>query len=67
MEKEDALLSQSKPKSKQYVDKLSVKVFQKLVSNGRANLFPKIRDRITKHFAFYRCIIVDTCDLNAGR
>ena len=27
----------------------------------------KMRDRITKQFAFYRCIIVNTCDLNAGR
>ena len=41
--------------------------FQKLVSNARANLFPKLGNKITKYFAFYRCITVDTCDLNAGR
>ena len=35
---EDALLSQSKCKSTQYGDKLAFKVFQKLVSNARANL-----------------------------
>ena len=64
---EDALLPQSKCKSTQYGDKLAFKIFQKLVSNARANLFPKIRDRITKLFAFYRCVIVDICDLNAGR
>ena len=28
--------------------------------------FLRIRIRITKHFAFYRCIIVGTCDLNTG-
>ena len=51
----------------QYGEKLAVKIFQKLVRNARANIFSKIRDRISKQFAFYRCIIVDTCDLNAGR
>ena len=54
-------------KSIQYGEKLAVKIFQKLVRNARANIFSKIRDRISKQFAFYRCIIVDTCDLNAGR
>ena len=54
-------------KSIQYGEKLAVKIFQKLVRNARADIFPKMRDRISKQFAFYRCIIVDTCDLNAGR
>ena len=54
-------------KSIQYGEKLAVKIFQKLVRNARANIFSKMRDRISKQFAFYRCIIVDTCDLNAGR
>ena len=54
-------------KSIQYGEKLAVKIFQKLVRNARANIFPKMRDRISKQFSFYRCIIVDTCDLNAGR
>ena len=40
---------------------------QKLVSNARANLFPKIRERITKYVAFYRCTIAESFDLNAGR
>ena len=57
----------SESKSAQYGDRLAGKIFQKLVSNEQANLFPKIRDRIIKQFAFYRCIIVDTYDLNAGR
>ena len=54
-------------KSIQYGEKLAVKIFQKFVRNARANIFSKMRDRISKQFAFYRCIIVDTCDLNAGR
>lgn len=66
MEEEDALLSQSTSTSVQYGGNLTVKVFQKLMSNARDNLFPKICDRITKHFTFYRFIIVDTSDLNAG-
>ena len=67
VEEGDALLSQSKFKSTQYGDNLVFKIFQKLVSNERANLFPKIRDRITKQFAFYCCIIVNTCDITARR
>ena len=56
----DALLSQSKP-NMQYGDMLAVKVFRNcMVSNTSASLFLKIRDRIIKQFAFYRCIIVDT-------
>ena len=34
------------------------------MSNARANLFPKISDRIAEHFAFYRCIISETCNCN---
>ena len=37
-------------KSMQYGEKLAVKIFQKLVRNARANIFPKMRDRITVCF-----------------
>ena len=69
MEEEDPLLAQCKPKSAQYGDKLVVSenCFQKLVSNARAYFFSEMRDRITKQLAFYRRIIVDSCDLNASK
>ena len=44
-----------------------LKIFQKLVSNKRADLFPKVCNRVTKQFSSYRCIIVGSRDLNAGR
>ena len=43
-------------KSIQYGEKLAVKIFQKLVRNVRANIFPKMRDRITVCFLpLYHC------------
>ena len=43
-------------KSIQYGEKLAVKIFQKLVSNAQANIFPKMRDRISVCFLpLYHC------------
>lgn len=52
---EDELLAQSNPKSAQYGDEFVVKVFRSCWATCELIFFAKLRDRITKCFAFYCC------------